>query len=248
MGLGYMGGKSQIAQKIVHTISPLEPMWRAEGRAWVEPFVGGANVIELVGGARFANDIDSELIALLSAVADGYLPPANVSREEYYRVKESPSKYSPEYRGFVSICCSFGSKKWGGYASNARGDNYARAGRRALERMAGRLRGVTFSSVGYRHMRIPPRSIIYCDPPYKGTTGYKSGAFNHDEFYHWCREMSKREHSVFVSEYDGPGDFSFLWEHNVCGSIDSKANDAVKRERLFSAPLDWSEIKEPMNK
>ena len=183
MGLGYMGGKSQIAQKIVHTISPLEPMWRAEGQAWVEPFVGGANVIELVGGVRFANDIDSELIALLSAVADGYLPPANVSREEYYRVKESPSKYSPEYRGFVSICCSFGCKKWGAYAKNEKSHNYVAAGRRGCARIARNLRGVVFTAGSYKEMYIPPNSIIYCDPPYKSTTGYKSGRFDSCEFW-----------------------------------------------------------------
>lgn len=236
MGLGYMGGKSQIAQKIVHTISPLEPMWRAEGRAWVEPFVGGANVIELVGGVRYANDIDSELIALLSAVSDGYLPPASVSREEYYRVKESPSKYSPECRGFVSICCSFGAKKWGGYASNARGHNYARAGQCALVRMASKLRGIVFTAGSYKQMYIPPHSIIYCDPPYKETTGYRSGKFNSCEFWEWCRAMSKAGHRVFVSEYNGPSDFHLLWTHEVKGRLSSESNSIIKEERLFMAP------------
>lgn len=236
MGLGYMGGKSQIAQKIVHTISPLEPMWRAEGRAWVEPFVGGANVIELVGGDRYANDIDSELIALLSAVSDGYLPPASVSREEYHKVKENPSKYPPEYRGFVSICCSFGRKKWGGYASNAKGYDYARSGMRALGRMRRTLKGIIFSSVNYKDMHIPPNSIVYCDPPYRGTAGYKSGKFDSCGFWEWCRAKSDEGHHVFVSEYSGPSDFDLLWTHEVYGTLSSESNSIIKEERLFMAP------------
>jgi len=211
-------------------------MWRAEGRAWVEPFVGGANVIELVGGDRYANDLDSELIALLSAVANGYLPPASVSREEYGKVKENPSKYSPEYRGFVSICCSFGSKKWGSYASNARGNNYARAGMRALGRMRRTLQDIVLSSVDYKNMHIPENSIIYCDPPYLGTAGYAPEGFNHDEFWEWCRERSSEGHSVFVSEYGGPDDFHLLWSHKVKVTMGPTSNSTAKEERLFMAP------------
>lgn len=237
MGIAYMGGKSQIAKKIIHTISPLEPMWRPQGVSWCEPFVGGAHVISHVGGVRYANDLDSELISLFQAVARGYEPPKTVSRNEYYKVKSNPQNYEPEYVGFISICCSFGSKKWGGFAQgNGKDRVYYRAGANALRKMAHTLKDIIFSSVDYREMTIPDNSIIYCDPPYKNTASYKCGPFNHDEFYQWCRAMSEKGHKVFISEYQAPDDFILLWAHEVNMFLNANSNLTNKTECLFLVP------------
>ena len=39
---------------------------------WVEPFVGGANMIDKVDGKRIGNDSHKHLIALHKALQDGY--------------------------------------------------------------------------------------------------------------------------------------------------------------------------------
>ena len=57
-----------------------------------------------------------------------------------------------------------------------------------------------------------------CDPPYKGTTEYKDGGFDHDNFYEWCREQAKNN-VVFVSEYDAPDDFECVWSQEVKSSL-----------------------------
>ena len=45
--------------------------------------------------------------------------------------------------------------------------------------------------------------VIYCDPPYENTICTYGSTFNTDEFWCWCRMMSKNN-IIFVSEYKKP--------------------------------------------
>ena len=123
----YMGSKNKIAKDILPII-----LKEKGSRIWVEPFVGGANLIDKLTGYRIGNDIHKELISLLKALQSGWVPPANVSKEMYYEVKKNPQNYPGELVGFVGFLCSFGGKWWGGYAANSRGDNYALRGSNVL--------------------------------------------------------------------------------------------------------------------
>ena len=58
---------------------------------WVEPFVGGANMIDKVGGKRIGNDSHEYLISLLIAIRDGYIPPKNISKDFYCEIKSNPN-------------------------------------------------------------------------------------------------------------------------------------------------------------
>ena len=60
----------------------------------------------------------------------------------------------------------------------------------------------------YDQVQIPDDSVVYCDPPYRGFTGYGL-EFDHDKFYRWCQT---RSFSVFVSEYNIPQGFSPIYE------------------------------------
>jgi len=198
----YLGSKNKIAKHLLPTMLS----HRKLGQWWVEPFVGGANMIDKVDGPRVGNDVHRHLIAMLEALQEGWIPPTEVSRDMYYRVKNSQEDYSNELVGFVGFLCSFGGKWWGGYASNSAGNNYAARGSRVLVKQAKKLIGVRFTRGSYLDMAIPPGSLIYCDPPYRGTTGYKGG-FDHERFWSWCRDRVKDGHMLFVSEYTAPDDF-----------------------------------------
>ena len=105
----------------------------------------------------------------------------------------------------------------GGYAFNTKGDNYAARGSRVIVEQSKKFIGIDFFCCSYLDLFLPEKSLIYCDPPYKGTTRYRDN-FNYEEFYCWCREKVKDGHIVFVSEYDCPKDFE-----TVC-VIDHKSN------------------------
>lgn len=59
----------------------------------------------------------------------------------------------------------------------------------------------------YKNIQIPKNAVVYCDPPYQDTAEYAEGAFNHEEFWEYVRELSKTN-KVFISEYHAPDDFT----------------------------------------
>ena len=66
-------------------------------------------------------------------------------------------------------------------------------------------RRLTIGSVDFAEVEIPNDSVIYCDPPYRGTDDYrKAKGFNHERFYDWALRQTV---PVFVSEYTMPEDF-----------------------------------------
>jgi DNA adenine methylase len=200
----YMGSKNRLAKKLL----PILNYYRGN-RVWVEPFVGGANMIDKVYGERIGNDCHIYLIALHKALQNGYIPPTSVSKDFYYEVKGNIDNYPDELIGFIGFLCSFGGKWWGGYAKNKKGDNYAERGSRLIVQQSKKLSNVKWQCGSYLDMYIPPLSLIYCDPPYRGTATY-SNPFDHDEFWEWARCKSIEGHLVYISEYTAPEDFECL--------------------------------------
>jgi DNA adenine methylase len=225
----YMGSKRRLAKHLL----PIMLAERTPDQWWVEAFVGGANMIEKVGGPRIGNDNHEYLIALLTAARDGYVPPTDISEELYRSIKNNPAGYPKELVGFVGFVCSFGGKWWAGYARNARGDNYAKSGSNSLCKQALKLDGVNFTCGSYLDLVIPPNSLIYCDPPYDGTTTYSTKAFDHEEFWQWCRVKTGQGHTVFISEYNAPDDFECVLKVELYAQLDRYNNKATKIERLF---------------
>lgn len=50
--------------------------------------------------------------------------------------------------------------------------------------------------------------------------------------------MSKKGHTVFVSEYEAPSDFKCVWEGQVSNNLKKKSNNTRPKEteKLFKAP------------
>jgi len=222
-----MGSKNRIAKHIL----PIMLAERKQGQWWVEPFVGGANMIDKVEGNRMGNDSNEFLIALLIAMRDGYIPPTDISKELYYAIKSRPADYPKELVGFVGFLCSFGGKWFGGYAFNKKGNNYAERGSRCIVKQAKNLDGVVFKFGSYLELEIPENSLIYCDPPYADTCKYKDD-FNHDIFWNWCRTQAKRGHTIFISEYSAPNDFVCVKEIQHKTILD-KNSQYPRIEKLF---------------
>jgi DNA adenine methylase len=62
-----------------------------------------------------------------------------------------------------------------------------------------------FDCKDYRELN-PEGYIIYCDPPYEGTTQYSKklvGDFDTNEFWSIMRKWSNNN-KVFISEYNAP--------------------------------------------
>ncbi len=242
----YMGSKARIAKDIL----PIILEGRKPGQYYVEPFGGGANSICEVDNPRIYNDVNDLIAACLKEVSNGWIPPVDIDRDFYSecRDKFKTGIYSEEEEhviGYVGINGSYGGRWFdGGYAGitttrEGKVRNYPEEAWRNVMAQAPKLAGVEFHSGCYLTLEIPAKSIIYCDPPYKGTKEYKFAAdsgFNSDEFWQWCRDRAKDGHSVFVSEYEAPEDFVCVWEKGLSSSL--RANGVIKGdkksvERLF---------------
>ena len=87
----YLGSKRKIAKILLQTIESFRP----KDSTWVEPFVGGANMIQFAMGKRIGNDSNRFLISLFKALQNGWTPPDSVSKEEYFQIRTNKSNYPP---------------------------------------------------------------------------------------------------------------------------------------------------------
>lgn len=199
----YFGGKAKIAKELSVV---LNKYLIGNDKPFIDAFCGSCNVISKIdsGRIRIANDKHKELIAMWQWLQEKGVDrlPTDVSKELYYYIKTSTT--SPDWlKGFVGFGCSFAGKWWGGYGECKRGYNYAKGSANSLARKIIGLNNVTFVCGDYFDIAIPlTPSIIYCDIPYKNTTGYSGGTFNHEAFYQWGNEMKALGHTVLVSEYE----------------------------------------------
>mgnify|MGYP003542853072 FL=1 len=227
----YMGSKARHAKEIL----PIILADRQPGQWYVEPFVGGANVIDKVDGNRIGADYNPWVACLWQAVADGWVPPDVVTEGKYDEARGA--RNVDALTAFIGFGCSYSGKWFGGYArgDDAKGNprNYCAESKRNILKQAASLQGVKFHHSSYDNLAIPDQSIIYCDPPYAGTTGYATGAFDHGKFWQWCRDGVRDGHKVFVSEYTAPDDWVSVWEKRVNNTLTKDTGSKKGIERLF---------------
>lgn len=237
----YMGSKNRIAKYLL----PIILKDRKPNQWYVEPFVGGANMIDKVDGNRIGSDSNKYLIALLNEMSkEGYSSPY-IAREQFELVKSNKENYCDWYVGFVGFQLSFSAMWFGSYRRDNQGlRDYASEAKRNVDKQAKNVKGCKFINSEYFNLEIPSESIIYCDPPYEGTAKYKAvDDFNHDEFWQWCRDKVKEGHQVFISEYNAPDDFICVWQQelNVSVAKDGKHKKAI--EKLFVHKSQFKETK-----
>lgn len=228
----YFGGKFFIAKKLAELLNS-----NADGTSYyLEPFIGACNVAPLVKHDEvLASDINKYLIAMFQALQSGWTPPLSLSKEEYVHIRENKDE-NPPLTAFAGFACSFAGKWFGGYAKNhIEGEEgiYATHGRNSLLRLAPTIANVKFSCTNYS-LWEPHGALIYCDPPYQGTTGYDyADRFDHVEFWEVMRRWSK-DNRVFISEYSAPDDFECALEIATRLGIRDKENKRQHRvEKVF---------------
>jgi DNA adenine methylase len=227
-----MGSKNRIAKHILPIM--LKEAEKHSITQWVEPFVGGANMIDKVPNTfnRIGADLNQHTIEALIAIRDLVDElPDGVSETEYKAMKGLP----PEpISSWVRIACSYGgifeSKLAADKTSNR---DYAKEAVRNAKKQSPLLKGVRLINGSYSDLGFDKPSLIYCDPPYQGTTGYKTGSFNHEAFFEWCVQKKQEGHVVFVSEYNAP--FECVWEGEIKTNFASSRKEAthVAVEKLF---------------
>ena len=229
----YMGSKNRIASHIVPII---QNYINESGRkVYVEPFVGGANVIDKIQcNHKVGADINKYLIALFQHIKSGGFLPDMISRETYKAVRTTPEDYKDWFVGCVGFLSSYNGKFFGGYAGEDKTKagtirNYYKEACKNILKQSFAFENIDFLCLDYKHLGFSD-CVIYCDPPYAGTTSYNT-KFNHTDFWNTMRIWSKNN-IVIISEENAPPDFDCIWQCEVKRTQDN-ASRHTATERLF---------------
>ncbi len=232
----YMGSKRRIAK---HILPIMVGVAQERGvTKWVEPFVGGGNMIDKVPPSfeRIGYDLNEHAIMAMIDIRDRAADlPDSVTEQEYNDMKGLPAASVTSWVRFV---CAFAAQFEGGWARQGNSQKYKstpnQEGYRNALKQQPLLQGIQFTHGCYRDLDVA-NALIYCDPPYANTAGYKTGDFNHEEFFDWCRVQAAKGNIVFVSEYNAPADFICLWQGEIKTNFASSRTTATHNavERLF---------------
>lgn len=244
----YPGSKRRYAKEILLAI--LHDI-RAQGKeipsCWVEPFVGGANIIDRAGGyfpQRIGSDINGHLIYFYKAIQAGWIPPEALSQEEWTIWKEKsnkpPSIQESPMIAFAGIPCSYMGRWFTSYAHpNERSKSYSREGRNSILKQKPDLMGIDFIHSDYKDLLLPEGSIIYCDPPYRGSRVFADRKLPDDfynEFWSFCENKIRLGHQVYISEYSSPDGWECIWSKEVISAFRGPET-RLRVEKLFTKRL-----------
>lgn len=223
----YMGSKNRISKHI----APILKAHRKEGQAYVEPFVGGANMIDKMDGWRIGADSHEYLMAFWKAFVLGWEPPQSFTEEQYNHVKLNRDE-DKVLSGYIGFCLSFGGKWFGGWSRDKQNSDYADRAYRHMMKQRPKVVGVQFVHTSYEGLYIPSNSLVYCDPPYANTTKYRDD-FDHKAFWDWVVTLAKSGHTVFVSEYTAPDFAEVVWQKDISVNFSVQADGKRNVECLF---------------
>lgn len=229
----YLGGKS----KIRNEVSTFLRLCNIDNRAYFEPFVGGAWILQEMGGNRVTSDGNDSLIAMYKSLQNGWIPPDHVTEDEWSVYRELDEIQKDPMQSFCRIGCGFAGDWNGGYAKDSSEKSYAKSTKNSLLKQLPSIKNVEFI-YGLYNEHNPKNMLIYCDPPYEGTTEYGAmGKFNHEEFWQTIRKWVKDGNIVVISEYNAPKDFVCVKEIESQMGLttveDGISTRGIRIEKLF---------------
>ena len=112
----YMGSKARIAKYLVPIIQGY--IDRSTNKRYIEPFVGGANIIDKIQRChRTGFDKNEYIIALFRHLQKGGELPGEITREEYGKVRAGRYEFDPWHVGCAGFLASYNGRFFdGGYA------------------------------------------------------------------------------------------------------------------------------------
>jgi len=238
--MNYQGSKKKHVKHIMPFVEKL--LAHSPDATYWEPFLGGGAMFTRVQHhTKRGSDIKEEVAALHVRMMDPAPLPGWIPPEYHAMVKADPSAYPAWERGFVLFCASFGNKyndTYSGFDKRGAppyGGECFNNSRAACSNVAkdqalyfygfGLGHDVEICNCGYSDTLPARGDVVYCDPPYVGTTGYTTGVFDHGAFWSWVSLLEAFGVFVLVSEGSIHGGCSVLWGTSVNINMNKKAGN-----------------------
>lgn len=243
----YLGSKRAYAKKIVEVIcEDSSCMPRITN---VYDLCCGALSMSMAfidAGFRSVHAVDAcePLVRMYESVRDGWVPPNELSAEEWAALRDEQDPTNP-MTAFAGFGCSHGGLWFGCYAKQ----------RQRPQRWASNLKTYAALATGSTLRRYPylqlermtlaygdalaikPKrgDLVYIDPPYEGTGGWYGTVEELDHVKLWtcCRTWRELGCRVYVSGYNAPP--GFVRTHFVRRAV-RKSFGNGKTENLYRLP------------
>lgn len=230
----YHGGKSRHSKAIYSAI--MKDLNGKEIKGLVEPFCGGLNVTkEFINYKCYCFDSNEELIYMYSFIKDNGLPEMPIITKERHKELLVQEEYSFE-GAFSNFFCTYMCKYRDSFASNDTKEKWHNQRYRSIEKSLSTIKAANFKCCKFTEIEkfIDINSggyIIYCDPPYAGTTNYKNNDFNSDEFWTLVEKWSSFGNYVYVSELQCPIESEVIYEKSL--NVGMSRNKNKMTDKLF---------------
>lgn len=238
----YVGSKNRIAPYICPILQEVIDNYNV--KTYIEPFVGGANVLDKIKCEnRIGYDRSKTLIALFNkGLTSPEDIPTDCSLELFNKARSIYRGLSNETMedwmiGAIQYFGSFGTKGFKGGFASPKGNRYyykERYNNFIKQLPALKEYHTEFYVANYKDIDISRGGcLIYCDPPYEGTITYGysfENDFDHNDYWNWVREISVNNY-VLCSEQKCPDDFEIIWSGNIKRLVSAK-NDYCSEEIL----------------
>lgn len=246
-GIGYRGSKNRIAEEIIEQLP--------SGRRFVDLFAGGCAITHAATlSGKWEKVLSNDLYPVMGQEVFRQACAGEFNKPEYQRIVCYDDFYRDRYNyGWIVAVWGWNNHPQG-YIGKKYEDKARELGLTTVQQMADEmeirkpLQGLTrlqrlagtdlskieFTQMDYRDYVWQEGDVVYCDPPYKGTTNgcYRCGKFNNEQFWEWVRTM---DYPVYVSEYCAPEDFLSVWSKRrggvqaICGYV----KNTTHTEHLF---------------
>lgn len=237
----YLGSKSRLAKELVPIIQ--EYIDKSNCNTYIELFVGGANIIDKIKCEnKLGFDYNEDLICLLQYAQNDTelsIAPKECSFEHYKEVRKDKEckSFSKEYRALIGYMASYGGRYFdGGYGRDNRGGKSIYKERlNNFKKQTPLLQNIKFECMDYINLDISKyqNCVFYLDPPYINTKKFAKQSIDYEDFYNFCRKLSKNN-IVLISEFYMPDDFKCIWEKERKILMKSdRQNGLSKTEKLY---------------
>lgn len=151
-----MGSKNRYAKQLL----PIILANRDADQWYVEPFVGGANMIDKVDGNRIGADLNPYLIQALVSIRDN-LNELHKSNEDFTEAQYRELRKIDDYKHkwYAGFAFSYSGKWLGGWRRDGDGKrDYVAESYRNAEKQSPNLAGIKLICSGYNALDIPEKA------------------------------------------------------------------------------------------
>jgi len=228
--MAYLGGKSKSAEHILDVLN--NPVF--DSYDYIEPFCGYCHILRrVVKKKSYAiSDNNRLLIVLLKHIQATKAKHPTITQAEYRVLHANPDKNLLK-AAYAAFCYSYNGKYFGGFVNTYGTREYPKERKRYYDELhdTESFHDATIKYTDYSRYKDVKGKLIYCDPPYEGTTEYHS-TFDSSKFWEFVRKASK-DNYIFVSEYKAPDDFICVSQKTKRNSIAGRGATRKRVEKLF---------------